>query len=111
MPVPNKQDLCGLPCPTRADLWIDRNYGRKSSLGYDRNARMAVHFAGDYIRPADAQVGELKFAHLFGTEQIAAIDNNGITQRQADPSVIQMLELIPLRQHQKSVGSVGRFVG
>jgi hypothetical protein len=46
---------------------------------------MAIHFGEDDIGPADGQVGEIEFAHLFRTQQIAAIDNDRMAQR---PSVV-----------------------
>jgi hypothetical protein len=32
MPAPNKQGHRCLPCPTRANFWMNQCYGRKSSL-------------------------------------------------------------------------------
>lgn len=33
MPAPNQEGFSGLPCPTRANFWMNRCYGRKPSLG------------------------------------------------------------------------------
>jgi hypothetical protein len=82
---------------------MNRCQGRKAGLGYGLSARIAFYFNASYIGPTDAQVVEIELAHLFRAQQIAAIDDDRIAQQAANASVIQMFELIPLRQHQKSV--------
>ena len=86
MPAQDKQDLRGFPCPALTDFWINRCYGRKSRLVCDGSARMAIHFAGNHIGLADAQVVEIKIAPFFRTQHVAAIDNGRVAQC---PSVIR----------------------
>lgn len=84
--------LCGLI------YWIDRCYGRESSLSHDLQTFIAIRFAGDYIGLPHAQVIEIELAHLLAVEQIATVDDDRIAQRLADAHVALLLELIPLGQ-------------
>ena len=96
MPAPSKHDLSSLRCSARANSWINRCYGRKARLVCDGSARMAIHFAGNHIGLADAQVVEIKIAPFFRTQHVAAIDNGRVAQ---GPSVIRSFsQLLHCRQ-------------